>query len=113
MMPQKKNPDLLELLRGKTGRLVGDLTALLTTLKGLPMAYNSDLQEDKERVFDALDALKPMLDLVAKLWPRLSFDADRMRAAAGRRRVGDGPGRGSGAARRPVSVRRMKRWVRW
>ncbi len=83
MMPQKKNPDLLELLRGKTGRLVGDLTALLITLKGLPMAYNSDLQEDKERVFDALDALKPMLDLAAKLWPRLTFNADRMRAAAG------------------------------
>jgi len=83
MMPQKKNPDLLELFRGKTGRLVGDLTALLTTLKGLPMAYNSDLQEDKERVFDALDTLKPMLDLMAKLWPRMTFDTQRMRAAAG------------------------------
>ena len=83
MMPQKKNPDLLELFRGKTGRLVGDLMALLTTLKGLPMAYNSDLQEDKERVFDALDALKPMLDLMAKLWPRLGFNLERMRAAAG------------------------------
>ncbi len=83
MMPQKKNPDLLELFRGKTGRLLGDLVALLTTLKGLPMAYNSDLQEDKERVFDALDTLKPMLDLCAKLWPRLVFDAARMRAAAG------------------------------
>jgi argininosuccinate lyase len=83
MMPQKKNPDLLELFRGKTGRLVGDLTALLVTLKGLPMAYNSDLQEDKERVFDALDTLKPMLYLMAKLWPRLNFDAQRMRAAAG------------------------------
>jgi argininosuccinate lyase len=83
MMPNKKNPDLLELFRGKTGRLVGDLTALLTTLKGLPMAYNSDLQEDKERVFDALDALVPMLDLMAKLWPRLVFNVERMRAAAG------------------------------
>jgi argininosuccinate lyase len=83
MMPQKKNPDLLELFRGKTGRLMGDLTALLVTLKGLPMAYNSDLQEDKERVFDALDALKPMLDLMAKLWPRLAFNLDRMRACAG------------------------------
>ena len=77
MMPQKKNPDLLELIRGKTGRLLGDLTALITTLKGLPMAYNSDLQEDKERVFDAVDALKPMLDLMAKLWPRLVFDDGR------------------------------------
>jgi argininosuccinate lyase len=83
MMPQKKNPDLLELIRGKTGRLLGDLTALITTLKGLPMAYNSDLQEDKERVFDAVDALKPMLDLMAKLWPRLVFDEARMSAAAG------------------------------
>jgi argininosuccinate lyase len=83
MMPQKKNPDLLELFRGKTGRLLGDLVALLTTLKGLPMAYNSDLQEDKERVFDALDTLKPMLDLMAKLWRRLKFDPQRMRAAAG------------------------------
>ncbi len=83
MMPQKKNPDLLELIRGKTGRVIGDLVAMLTVLKGLPLAYNSDLQEDKERVFDALDALKPALDLLAKLWPTLRFDANRMRAAAG------------------------------
>jgi argininosuccinate lyase len=83
MMPQKKNPDLLELIRGKTGRVIGDLVAMLTVLKGLPLAYNSDLQEDKERVFDALDALKPALDLLAKLWPKLRFDAKRMRASAG------------------------------
>ncbi len=83
MMPQKKNPDLLELIRAKSGRIVGDLVAMLTVLKGLPLAYNSDLQEDKERVFDALDALKPALDLTAKLWPRLQFDAPAMRAAAG------------------------------
>jgi argininosuccinate lyase len=83
MMPQKKNPDLLELIRGKTGRVIGDLVAMLTVLKGLPLTYNSDLQEDKERVFDALDALKPALDLLAKLWPMLRFDAKRMRAAAG------------------------------
>jgi argininosuccinate lyase len=83
MMPQKKNPDLLELIRGKTGRVIGDLVAMLTVLKGLPLAYNSDLQEDKERAFDALDALKPALDLFAKLWPALRFDAKRMRAAAG------------------------------
>jgi argininosuccinate lyase len=83
MMPQKKNPDLLELIRGKTGRVIGDLVAMLTVLKGLPLAYNSDLQEDKERVFDALDALKPALDLLAKLWPMLRFDLSRMRAAAG------------------------------
>jgi argininosuccinate lyase len=83
MMPQKKNPDLLELIRGKTGRVIGDLVAMLTILKGLPLAYNSDLQEDKERVFDALDTLKPALDLMAKFWPMLRFDAQRMRAAAG------------------------------
>ncbi len=83
MMPQKKNPDLLELIRGKTGRVVGDLVAMLTILKGLPLAYNSDLQEDKERVFDALDTLKPALDLLAKFWPMLRFDTKRMRSAAG------------------------------
>jgi argininosuccinate lyase len=83
MMPQKKNPDLLELVRAKSGRLIGNLTALLTVLKGLPLAYNSDLQEDKERVFDTLDAIKPMLDLLAKLWPQLAFKREAMLAAAG------------------------------
>jgi len=83
MMPQKKNPDLAELVRGKTGRVIGDLTALLTTLKGLPLAYNSDLQEDKERVFDALDTIKPALDVMAKLWLAVRFDRDAMRGAAG------------------------------
>jgi argininosuccinate lyase len=83
MMPQKKNPDLLELIRGKTGRVIGDLVAMLTILKGLPLAYNSDLQEDKERVFDALDTLKPALGVLAKFWPMLRFDAQRMRAGAG------------------------------
>ncbi len=83
MMPQKKNPDLLELIRGKSGRVIGDLVAMLTILKGLPLTYNSDLQEDKERVFDALDTIKPALDVVAKLWPRIKFEVDTMRAAAG------------------------------
>ena len=83
MMPQKKNPDLAELIRGKTGRVIGDLMAMLTTLKGLPLAYNSDLQEDKERVFDALDTIKPALDLMAKLWIALRFDRAAMRRAAG------------------------------
>ena len=83
MMPQKKNPDLLELIRGKTGRVIGDLVAMLTTLKGLPLSYNSDLQEDKERVFDALDTIKPALELLAKFWPMLKFDRQRMRDAAG------------------------------
>jgi argininosuccinate lyase len=83
MMPQKKNPDLLELIRGKSGRMVGNLMAMLTILKGLPLAYNSDLQEDKERVFDAVDTLKPALDLLTKFWPRLAFKPEVMKAAAG------------------------------
>jgi argininosuccinate lyase len=83
MMPQKKNPDLLELIRGKSGRVVGDLMALLTTIKGLPLAYNSDLQEDKERVFDAADTIKPVLELLSLLWPRITFNRSAMRAAAG------------------------------
>jgi argininosuccinate lyase len=83
MMPQKRNPDLLELIRAKSGRIAGDLVAILSVLKGLPLAYNSDLQEDKERAFDALDALKPSLELMAKLWPRIKFNRRAMRAAAG------------------------------
>jgi len=83
MMPQKKNPDLLELIRGKSGRVTGNLVALLTVLKGLPLAYNSDLQEDKERVFDTLDTIKPMLSLLAQLWPRIIFNTAAMGAAAG------------------------------
>jgi argininosuccinate lyase len=83
MMPQKKNPDLLELIRAKSGRVIGDLVAMLTILKGLPLTYNSDLQEDKERVFDALDTIKPALEVTAKLWPRIAFDVEAMRAAAG------------------------------
>ncbi len=64
IMPQKKNPDMAELIRGKTGRVYGDLTALLTTLKGLPLAYNKDMQEDKEAVFDALDTVKMCLEVL-------------------------------------------------
>ena len=83
MMPQKKNPDLLELVRGKTGRVVGALIAMLTVLKGLPLAYNSDLQEDKERVFDVVDTLTPSLTLLAQFWDRLAFKPATMRKAAG------------------------------
>jgi argininosuccinate lyase len=83
MMPQKKNPDLLELIRGKSGRMVGNLTAMLTILKGLPLAYNSDLQEDKERVFDSVDTLEPALAILTKFWPRLTFKPEVMKAAAG------------------------------
>jgi argininosuccinate lyase len=77
IMPQKRNPDMLELLRGKTGRVYGDLMALLTLMKGLPLAYNRDLQEDKEPVFDAADTLNASLDVLARLLKSTTFDAQR------------------------------------
>ncbi len=82
LMPQKRNPDVAELARGKTGRLIGDLTGLLVALKGLPLAYNRDLQEDKEPVFDAHDTLAAMLPALAGVVSTLRFDVTRMRAAA-------------------------------
>ncbi len=82
MMPQKKNPDVLELTRGKTGRLYGNLAALLTTLKGLPLTYNRDLQEDKEPVFDSVDTLSSSLTVLTALLPRLRVNRERMLAAA-------------------------------
>jgi argininosuccinate lyase len=82
IMPQKKNPDVAELARGKAGRLVGDLTGLLATLKGLPLAYNRDLQEDKEPVFDQVDTLELLLPAVAGLVATLRFDTARMAALA-------------------------------
>ncbi|WP_250445453.1 argininosuccinate lyase [Actinotalea sp. C106] len=78
IMPQKKNPDVAELARGKAGRLVGDLTGLLTTLKGLPLAYNRDLQEDKEPVFDQVDTLSLLLPAFAGMVATLTFDTRRM-----------------------------------
>ncbi|MDQ3294022.1 MAG: argininosuccinate lyase, partial [Actinomycetota bacterium] len=82
MMPQKKNPDIAELVRGKAGRLIGDLTGLLATLKGLPLAYNRDLQEDKEPFFDALDQISRALDALSGLLATATFVTDRMQAAA-------------------------------
>jgi len=82
MMPQKKNPDVPELLRGKTGRVVGDLVALLTVLKGLPLAYNKDLQEDKEALFDAVDTVLAGLEVTAPLLRSITFRAGVMRQAA-------------------------------
>lgn len=82
IMPQKKNPDVAELIRGKSGRLIGDLTGLLATLKGLPFAYNRDLQEDKEPVFDAVDQLLLVLPAVTGMISTLTFDVDRMAASA-------------------------------
>ena len=78
IMPQKKNPDVAELARGKAGRLVGDLAGLLATLKGLPLAYNRDLQEDKEPVFDQVDQLDVLLPAVAGMVATLVFDTERM-----------------------------------
>ncbi|GAA3765139.1 argininosuccinate lyase [Spinactinospora alkalitolerans] len=78
IMPQKKNPDIAELARGKSGRLVGDLAGLLTTLKGLPLAYNRDLQEDKEPVFDAVDTLRLLLPAFTGMVATLAFNRERM-----------------------------------
>ncbi len=78
IMPQKKNPDIAELARGKAGRLIGNLTGLLTTLKGLPLAYNRDLQEDKEPVFDTVDTLMMVLPALAGMVETVTFDVDRM-----------------------------------
>ena len=78
IMPQKKNPDIAELARGKSGRLIGNLTGLLATLKALPLAYNRDLQEDKEPVFDSVDTLEVLLPAVTGLVATLTFDTARM-----------------------------------
>jgi argininosuccinate lyase len=78
IMPQKKNPDVAELARGKAGRMIGDLTGLLATLKGLPLAYNRDLQEDKEPVFDQVDTLAVLLPAVAGMVATLRFDTARL-----------------------------------
>jgi argininosuccinate lyase len=82
LMPQKKNPDMAELTRGKTGRLYGNLMSILTTLKALPSAYNRDLQEDKEALFDSVDTIAGALELFAAMLPELKIDRDRMKTAA-------------------------------
>ena len=82
IMPQKKNPDMAELVRGKTGRVYGDLMALLTTLKGLPLAYNKDMQEDKEAVFDAVDTVKMCLKVFTGMLATLTARTENMKRAA-------------------------------
>jgi len=82
MLPQKKNPDIAELARGRAGRVIGDLTGLLATLKGLPIAYNRDLQEDKEPLFDAVDQVRLALRATAGQYATLRFRRERMAAAA-------------------------------
>ena len=82
IMPQKKNPDIAELVRGKTGRVYGALMSLLTTMKGIPLAYNKDMQEDKEMVFDAIDTVKDCLTLFTGMIRTMQFKKDRMEASA-------------------------------
>jgi argininosuccinate lyase len=81
-MPQKKNPDSLELIRGKAGRVFGHHTAMLTTMKGLPLAYNKDMQEDKEALFDTIDTLSSSLGVMATVIRNIKFDCERARTAA-------------------------------
>jgi len=83
MMPQKKNPDVAEVVRGKSGRVIGDLVTLLVILKGLPLGYNRDLQEDKAPVFDAVDTVRDSAEVLADAVAALAFKRDRMRAALG------------------------------
>ena len=82
IMPQKKNPDACELIRGKTGRVYGDLTALLTVMKGLPLAYNKDMQEDKEAFFDAYDTVKSCLTVFTAMLSTVTFNAEQMEKSA-------------------------------
>jgi len=82
IMPQKKNPDVAELVRGKAGRVFGDLQALLTMMKGLPLAYNKDMQEDKEAIFDAVDTVKLCLETFIPMIETMTVNKDNMRAAA-------------------------------
>jgi len=82
IMPQKKNPDVAELIRGKTGRVYGALFALLTTMKALPLAYNRDMQEDKLPVFDTVDTLNSVIDILTEMLPKIKFDKKRMHETA-------------------------------
>ena len=88
-MPQKKNPDVAELVRGKTGRVYGDLMSLLTVMKGLPLAYNKDMQEDKEPVFDAVDTVEMCLPVFAAMLDTMTVRTDNMRKAAGHGFIND------------------------
>jgi argininosuccinate lyase len=82
IMPQKKNPDVAELIRGKTGRIYGNLQSILTVMKGLPLSYNRDMQEDKERLFDTVDTLKNVLEVLSPLISSLKLNRERMLSAA-------------------------------
>lgn len=83
IMPQKKNPDVLELIRGRTGRVYGNLISLLTVMKGLPLTYNRDMQEDKEPLFDTADTLRSSLSILSEMLPLIKFNRDTMYRASG------------------------------
>jgi argininosuccinate lyase len=83
-MPQKRNPDVAEIIRGKTGRVYGDLIALLTIMKGIPLAYNRDMQEDKPPVFDAVDTAKGCLETAAAMVSSMTIHPERMNQATGK-----------------------------
>jgi argininosuccinate lyase len=82
MMPQKRNPDISELIRGKTGRVYGDLFSLFVVMKGLPLSYNKDMQEDKEGLFDAIDTVDACIELFTKMFPKLKFNTNVMLEAS-------------------------------
>jgi argininosuccinate lyase len=82
IMPQKKNPDVAELIRGKTGRVYGDLMALLTIMKGLPLAYNRDMQEDKEAIFDAIDTVKSCINIISNMLATTKINKDVLETTA-------------------------------
>ena len=82
-MPQKKNPDVAELIRGKTGRVYGDLMSILTTMKGIPLAYNKDMQEDKECIFDAIDTVELCIPVFEKMISTMKVNRDNMFKGAG------------------------------
>ena len=84
IMPQKKNPDVPELIRGKTGRVYGHLISLLTTMKGLPLTYNKDMQEDKEALFDSVDTVQACLEVISQLLGQISFRSDKLKASTER-----------------------------
>ena len=106
LMPQKKNPDVAELARGKSGRVIGNLVSLLTLLKGLPMTYNRDLQEDKERLFDTADTIRATVHITAALLQNIQVNRPTCAAAVERPHApGDRSGGLSGPQRRAVPTR--------
>ena len=109
LMPQKKNPDSLELIRGKCGRVFGDLSALLVTMKGLPMTYNRDMQEDKEPLFEAADQLCGSLEMARAVVESVKLrPATPGRGRGGKLGGGDGSGRSTGTQRNAVSSAHIK-----